>query len=75
MSGYNPGPSGDYGETQLTDLWNRMKQRPKLWVYGHFHQYQTALIDNTLFVCLPRMDLFHQCVVWDTATGNITLDC
>jgi len=71
--GYNPGPSGDYGETQLTALWNRMQKRPKLWVYGHFHQYQTAQIGETLFVSLPRMDLFHQCVVWDTETGELTV--
>lgn len=75
MSGYDPGPSGDYGEIQLTNLWERMKQRPRLWVYGHFHQYQTTMIDDTQFVCLPRIDVFHQCVVWDSETGEITVGC
>ncbi|MDX9888983.1 MAG: metallophosphoesterase [Anaerovoracaceae bacterium] len=74
LDGYNPGPSGDYGETQLTNLWNRMKQRPKLWVFGHFHQYQSTMIDDTQFLCLPRVDIFHQCVVWDTDTGEITME-
>lgn len=74
LNGYSPGPSGDYGETQLTDLWNKMKQRPKLWVFGHFHEYQSSLIDDTRFICLPRVDVFNQCVVWDTVTGEITME-
>jgi predicted phosphodiesterase len=72
LNGYNPGVSGDYGETQLTNLWHRMKKRPKLWIFGHFHQFQSSRIDDTQFVCLPRIDVFHRCVVWDTDSNEIT---
>lgn len=72
LRGYNPGISGDYGESQLTSLWHRMKQRPKLWVFGHFHEFKSSKIDGTHFVCLPRIDVFHQCVVWDTNSDEIT---
>lgn len=73
MAGYNPGPSGDYGEEQLTDLWDRMPKRPGLWVFGHFHQFQFCKIGITQFLCLPRIDLYRQCVILDTATGEFRL--
>ncbi len=74
MAGYDPGPSCDYGETQLTSLWERLEKRPKLWIYGHFHQFQSRKIEDTLFICLPRIDFFHQYVVWDTETEEIILN-
>jgi predicted phosphodiesterase len=73
-NGYNPGPSGDYGETQLTNLWDRMEHRPKMWIFGHFHQFKSKKIGDTQFVCLPRLDIFHQCAVWDTDSGLITVE-
>ncbi len=73
MAGYDPGPKFDYGELQITRLWERMQKRPKLWAYGHFHQFQIRKIEDTQFVCLPRIDYFHQCVVWDSESQEITL--
>lgn len=74
MEGYSPGPSFDYGEVQLTDLWERLLVKPRLWIFGHFHQFYQAKIKDTLFICIPRIDYYHQMVIWDTETDKIEIN-
>lgn len=74
LAGYDPGPPLDHGEPQLTRLWNRIPERPRLWAFGHFHHLHQQKIENTHFICLPRIDIYRQCVVWDTDLGEI-IEC
>ncbi len=71
MAGYDPGPSDDYGETQLARLWEAMPKKPDIWLFGHFHQFYSKKIENTLFLCLPSLDHHRECLIWDTETGGI----
>lgn len=68
MAGYDPGPHLDYGEVQLTHLWEGIDIKPKIWLFGHFHQYRQVQIDETRFLCLPRFDLHGEFVVLNTET-------
>jgi len=66
LAGFNPGPKADCGETQHTLLWNQMLQRPKLWVYGHFHEQKITEVEDTTFVSLSCLERYHDSVIWDT---------
>lgn len=66
LAGFDPGPRADCGETQHALLWNQMSQRPKLWVYGHFHEKKITDIDDTAFVSLPCLEHYKEYVIWDT---------
>jgi len=66
MAGFDPGPKADCGEIQHALLWNQMSQRPKLWVYGHFHEQKITDIDETTFVSLPCLEHYKEYVIWDT---------
>ena len=66
MAGFDPGPKADCGETQHALLWNQMAKRPKLWVYGHFHEQKKIEIDDTTFISLPCIEHYHDYVIWDT---------
>ena len=66
MAGFDPGPKADCGETQHALLWNQMSQRPKLWVYGHFHEQKMIEIDDTMFISLPYLEHYHEYIIWDT---------
>ncbi len=72
-AGFDPGPKNDYGETQLTDLWRRMEKHPKLWIYGHFHEFQENKIQDTQFICAPCIHFFHQFIIWDTDSDQVML--
>jgi len=73
MAGFDPGPKADYGETQHALLWNQMVQRPKLWVYGHFHEQKTTEVEGTKFVSLPCLEHYHEYVIWDTERKGLLL--
>jgi predicted phosphodiesterase len=71
MAGYSPGPENDYGEILLAELWENLKLKPKIWIYGHFHHFQITQIMGTQFISLPYLDARKHCVLWDTETGII----
>ena len=73
MAGFDPGPKTDCGETQHALLWNQMTQRPKLWVYGHFHEQRVAEVDETKFVSLPCLEHYHEHVIWDTEKKGLLI--
>jgi hypothetical protein len=31
------------------------KHKPKLWVFGHHHNYFNTIIDGTIYICLPEL--------------------
>lgn len=74
MAGFNPGPSADCGETQHTLLWNQMLQRPKLWVYGHFHEQKITEVEDTTFVSLQCLDYYREYVIWDNQKKGLLLE-
>jgi hypothetical protein len=67
-AGFNPGPEDDCGDEELTRLWENLRQKPKAWVFGHFHLNHFAQVENTQFACAdcccgkPRQPL----LIWDT---------
>jgi hypothetical protein len=71
MAGYDPGPHHDCGEAQLTQLWQRIPYRPRLWCFGHFHADREVQIAGTRFLCLPRIRAGHALPVWDSAAGTL----
>lgn len=52
----------DFGSKAISNNTNRLLQelleihRPKLWVFGHYHQKHDQVIDGTRFVCLNQCD-------------------
>ena len=74
MAGFDPGPKTDCGETQHAHLWNQMAQRPKLWVYGHFHEQKITEVAETQFVSLPCLEHHHEHVIWDTEKKGLLLE-
>jgi len=73
MAGFDPGPKEDCGETQHSLLWHQISQRPRLWVYGHFHEQKMIEIDDTLFVSLPFIEQYHDYVIWDTEKEELLI--
>lgn len=66
LAGFDPGPHHDCGEAQLTRLWERLPQRPRLWCFGHFHQRREIRIGETEYFCLPRITPGVALTVWDS---------
>ena len=66
LAGYDPGPHHDCGEAQLAWLWRALKNRPRLWCFGHFHTSRETVIGQTRFLCVPRVEPSHQLPVWDS---------
>ncbi len=41
--------------------WLLRSHRPKLWVFGHFHERRDRVVDGTRFVCLEELGTFDIC--------------
>jgi hypothetical protein len=55
--GLDSGPDDDGGEPALRHLWNRLgADRPRCWIHGHWHVWQTTTIGETIFTSLPPCD-------------------
>jgi predicted phosphodiesterase len=37
----------------VTDMYEQLPIKPKMWFYGHTHDFHNFTIDNTLFLCNP----------------------
>lgn len=70
QAGIDPGPPDDCGEPGLQALWNGLARKPRLWVFGHFHRYHQATIQNTLFLGCPALEESLPMVVWDSHTWH-----
>jgi len=70
--GIDPGPQGDCGEPGLTELWQRLAHRPKLWAFGHFHQEHHAQVQGTHFFCVPSTRRDPRTLIWETRSGELT---
>lgn len=55
-AGHHGGPVHDCGEGGLTALWSRLRRRPPLWIFGHFHRIYDRLVADTRFVCVGSSD-------------------
>lgn len=47
----------DCGEHALKDLWDGLVNKPKKWIYGHFHTTLQSKVDNTEFLCIGCTDM------------------
>lgn len=77
-AGFDPGPADDCGDVELNRLWHELKQRPRGWVFGHFHRPHDTVLEGTRFVCvgddLPSLQ--HALVLWDTEEKKLlTVRC
>jgi predicted phosphodiesterase len=71
-AGFDPGPSEDCGEAELSRIWRALDYRPRAWVFGHHHCPHAATIDGTLFVCVGDVGSSESCpVIWDTETRSL----
>jgi predicted phosphodiesterase len=72
-AGFDPGPSEDCGEAELSRVWRTLTRRPKAWVFGHHHRQHAVAIDGTLFVCVGDVESSEsQPVIWETETLALT---
>ncbi len=76
--GIDPGPVDDVGEPGLIHLWNKLRQKPANWVYGHFHGAKQKQIEGTMFTCVGSADYsdgHHGVLPWiyDTQTKKLEL--
>ncbi len=79
-AGYDAGPLGDCGDAALRRLWVqlRVENRPKHWVFGHFHTQHQKLVGETMFTCVGSGDrtdgrLGQAPYIFDTHTHDLTL--
>jgi predicted phosphodiesterase len=71
-AGFDPGPAHDCGETELTRLWQQLRHRPPVWVFGHFHRFHDRTVASTRFLCADTLAA-RQLLLWDTTTGALAL--
>ena len=74
-AGFDPGPTNDCGEVELSRLWSELDYRPRAWVFGHFHRMHEASIAGTRFVGVSD-DLeapTRRLVIWDTEEKKVVL--
>jgi predicted phosphodiesterase len=66
--GHGHTPEDDCGDLALTDLWNRLEFKPKIWAFGHMHIQLFKAIDGVKFYCtnLLREDVEPVFFVLDT---------
>ena len=74
--GVSVGPLNDCGENVLTRLWSKLIHKPRNWVFGHFHMYHQAVVENCNFWCVGSTDTSDKrmdCVphIYDTALNEI----
>lgn len=72
QAGHKASPVYDIGEMALTDLWNKMKYKPKNWVFGHCHKHHDRIIDQTHFYCVGEADDNKAVYFWNTDNNEIT---
>ncbi len=67
-AGFDPGPPDDCGEAELSRLWHDLDDKPRAWVFGHFHCAHEATVGGTRFVCVRDElgTLSQGLVLWDT---------
>lgn len=71
QAGHAASPIYDIGEMPLTTLWNRMKYKPKNWVFGHYHKHHDRIINGTHFYCTGETDDMKAVYFWDTDKNEI----
>jgi predicted phosphodiesterase len=54
--GITTGSIHDCGEEALKNLWEGLDQKPKNWIYGHFHCYYQKQVKDTVFTCVGSTD-------------------
>ncbi len=54
--GFSSGPIEDCGEPALTRLWHRLRRRPPMWAFGHFHRHAVSRVATTTFRCVGSVD-------------------
>lgn len=67
-AGFDPGPTDDCGDAELTRLWQQLEYRPRAWVFGHFHCHREVLVDGTRFVsvCDDLNSRDRMLPIWDS---------
>jgi predicted phosphodiesterase len=67
-SGFDPGPEHDRGEPGLRVLWDHMSHRPRLWIFGHFHEDRRVSVGTTDFASLDAVAPTRpsRLICWDT---------
>lgn len=67
-AGFDPGPAHDPGEPGLRILWERMKHRPRWWIFGHFHELRRVVVGETEFVSMAVVapEVAGRELCWDT---------
>lgn len=48
--------------TKVSDKLKECNQEPKKWVYGHFHNHNAEVIENTLYIALINCDYSFDCI-------------
>ncbi|MFW5750306.1 MAG: metallophosphoesterase family protein [Planctomycetota bacterium] len=69
--GFDPGHENDCGERQLERLWRRLRHRPPVWVFGHFHEAHAIELGGARFVSLPALDGLQRWQFYDTDAGEL----
>lgn len=49
-------PINDCGDEPLTKLWNKLEEKPKKWVFGHFHKHTYSLVGDCRTWCIGCCD-------------------
>jgi hypothetical protein len=73
----DPGDDEDSGDVQLTMLWEKLRNKPAAWVFGHFHRAHEAWVSKTHFRCLAQFRARERAplVIWDTEErGLVSID-
>lgn len=64
----DPHVIGGWGERliverhQVSQLYHQLKKKPKLWIYGHFHDHYVQIHEQTKFLCLGIMEFWEYTV-------------
>jgi hypothetical protein len=54
--GVSTGTINDCGEQALTNVWHGLVQKPKNWIFGHFHCLYQKQVADTVFTCVGCID-------------------
>ena len=54
----------------------RQKFKPDFWFFGHYHQWMSGKVDNTLWNCVPMIGLYNPgyYMIWDGKTVWNSID-
>lgn len=72
------GNINDCGEETLLNLWNGLVEKPKHWIFGHFHQTVQRKVLETYFTCVGSADVSDDkmyCLPFILDTEKKDLEC